>query len=257
MSSNKRNKAKNSTFLAPDILSRSQNWMQKVSSIRLSNIRVGQQITNLLADKDSNEGSTKSSSVDFFHPSFCKLMKTKSGGSLVFVGGKNGLRIWLCSSATKNLMECSTELLHDGDGYCLDLCFSDQISESIPLGEESVVVYLLQSLPGVGGHAIRVITLTGVFSAASSQQPLVNCNSSNDRQYEGSACAISCTKNFLLVSQSQTGSVILLHRHSLHKAGEIPSLGPNRPVVVASSSRWVGIQSKSLISLNNSYFICG
>lgn len=294
MASTKRTKAKpQSQFSAPDILGRSQNWIQKVSSIRLSNLRVGQHftdvgqhLTNMLAEnvssvKDSdvannisspptNSYSNTTAKNELFHPSFCKLLKTKHEGcSLIFVGGKSGLRIW--RTLGLNHAECSTDLIYASNGSdlnCIDLCFYEKSG-----GEDSttsssssagpVVVYLLLATDknnsnGGGGrrHMIRPLLISGDCSAHFSSvhfpqvTPLATLG---DQSYEGTANSISCTNHFLLVSQKSTGTVQLLDRHTLRRVGAVPSLGPLRPVVLAASARWIAIQSKisfHLISLS-------
>jgi hypothetical protein len=251
---------------APDILARSQNWVQKVSSIRLSNMRVGQHFTdvghhlsNMLADKDPTHSNIPSKHMrsDTFHPSFCKLLKTRAGGFLVFVGGnKSGVRIWLTSSCSHSQTEFSTSLLHDSpssDLACLDLCFAEEKDDSTA---GKVIVYLLlapsassrgSSRGSSGRHTIRPLTITGRFSASPHPHspPQVAPLPLGDQQYDGAASAITCTNRFLLVSHPRSGTVHLLCRSSLQKVGVVPSLGVHRPVVLAASARWMAIQSKS------------
>jgi hypothetical protein len=226
---------------APDILGKSQNWVQKVSSIRLSNMRVGQHLTNLLGDKDSNAQS-KNMLNDVFHPSFCKLLNIKHGGSVVFVGGKSGIRIWLTSSVSLSHTEYSTDLLYvseKDERPCIDVCFSEQVDHS---GVGCVVVYLLLSMDS-GRHMIRPLVIRGDFSSSSHLPTVVPLASLGDQHYDGTANGITCTKRYLMVSQTSTGSVHLLSRQTLRKVGTIPSLGPQRPVVIAASGRWIAIQT--------------
>ena len=275
MASTKRTKSKYQTpFSAPDILGRSQNWVQKVSSIRLSNIRVGQHftdvgqhLTNMLADKDTTTTNTNnqnphknSTKSDIFHPSFCKLLKLKhDGGSLIFVGGKRGVRIWRTHSLSHS--ECSTDLLYassETDQACFDLCFSEESRNHTSSSIVQVVIYLLLASDsnsgggegrGGSGHVIRSLHVTGEISSTSSfsSSSQLQVTPLGDQHYEGTANSIACTNRFLLVSQTSTGTVHLLSRCTLQRVGEVPSLGPHRAVVLAASARWIAIQSKTSV----------
>jgi hypothetical protein len=282
MSSTKCSKSRTQPITAPDVLGRSQNWVQKVSSIRMSNIRVGQHLTNLLGDKETTQ--QKHTSKDTFCPSFCKLLKLKHGrASLVFLGGESGVRIWLMAlMTTHSQSEYSTDLLYDSssssDGdvaSCVDLCFSQDDSPSPPPSSSNddngaasgdrITVYLLfalnrsssTSIAGTGTvseHLVRSLVVSGIYSSPS--LPLQVAEGGQCYQGQGAASSIFCTKLFLLVTQTSTGAVHILSRlmHSnrlLRKVGEVPnslnsSSSTKEPVVLAASTRWIAIQSKSI-----------
>lgn len=257
MATNNRPKFKSQ---APDILDRPLNWVQKVSSLRLSNIRVGQHftdvgqhLTNMLADKDavSDQSYKNSPSNDTsFYPSFCKLLKTKYGGSLIFVGGMSGAHIWVTSFALQKNSDYTTDFLYNWEERgCTDLCFSDQCDDFSLSSPGCVIVYLLlagnrKKGSSSASHSIRAVAITGDFSSVRSMQVSAPPALSANRHFEGSADAINCTDRFLLVSQTSTGSVQFLCRTTLQRLGVVPSLGPQQPVVLAASARWIAIQSE-------------
>lgn len=244
---------KSTSISAPDILGRSQNWLQKVSSIRVSNRRLGQHLTSFLGDKDSGSQAPKQKHLtnDVFSPLFCKVFKPKRDGYLVFLGGQQGVRIWWTSGHSKG--EFTTDLLYDStmeddELICVDVCFRQDSSHEAKL-------YLLSASSSQMNeykYAIRPLVVTDDAKNASTQLPQV-ARLADDHTFQGHAKHIHCTQHYLLVTLLNNGSVQIIDRHGWQLAGEVPSLGPRRPVVAASSSRWIAVQTpkESVSAMHN------
>jgi hypothetical protein len=210
---------------APDILGKSQNWVQKVSSIRLSNIRVGQHITSLLGDKDrpSNESQLVSS--------FVKLSRFRSD-AVVITGGVFGLRLWKTFFAPST-MDFSTELLFEFlDSPCIDGCFFNT--------SDSDAAFLLKSNEPQPHYVIRTVEIANTLHY-------------NERKFSGEAQIISSSNSHLFVGLSH-GVLRILDPVKLEPLVEIPSL-PYQRVVFATSPRWVAIESKYIICRRHMFIL--
>lgn len=200
---------------APDILGKSQNWVQKVSSIRLSNIRVGQHITSLLGDTD------KAPHDNIFVSSFIKLSRFR-GDSVVITGGTSGVRLWKTFFNTLT-MDFVTQLLFEWlDSACIDGCFFGKY--------DSNGAFLLKSEELPLQYVIRTVEIG-------------NNSHYNERKFSGDAQVISSSNSYLFIGLSH-GVLRILDPIGLEPLMEIPSL-PNQRVVFATSRRWVAIESTS------------
>mmetsp|Transcript_12967 Transcript_12967/g.19533 ORF Transcript_12967/g.19533 Transcript_12967/m.19533 type:complete len:889 (-) Transcript_12967:185-2851(-) len=203
---------------APDIFGKSQHWMEKVSSIRLSNIRLGQHLTSFLGDNEKPNLSDKS-----FRTSFTRLLHFGSD-VYVLVGGASGVRLWKSSVVSGTNNEFSTTLLREFvDMPCIDACFSHTQGDYITTG------LLMKGSSESPQHIIRTLSILS---------PTVMFN---ERDFYGEAQSISATRHYLLVSLP-TGFLRIVHTDTLEPVAEIPSI-PNSYVVSASSARWIAVQT--------------
>jgi hypothetical protein len=220
------NRPKNKSTTAPDILNKSQNWIQKVSSLRLSNIRVGYQLTSFIGNENKKENDHKDMKPqNIFVPLFVKIV-SYSDCYYVVLGGISGIRICQILEATSTTTDVTVELIYeDVNISCIDCCLYDpthsQLSFAIlfsgPKSEETT-------------HVIRIVVLDNPPRTLF------------EHEFEGVAEKIASTNSFLLVAISP-GSLRIFLGEKLHPITEIPSIYYT-PVVFATAPRWIAVQSK-------------
>ena len=216
---------KNKSTTAPDILNKSQNWIQKVSSLRLSNIRVGYQFTSFIGNEQKKENESKDIRLqDTFIPVFVKIV-TYADCYYVLLGGLYGIRICQILEATSTTTDVTVELIYEDTSVsCIDCCLYD------PTHSQLSFAILFSGSKDETTHVIRIV----VFE--NSPRTLF------EHEFEGVAQKIASTNSFLLVAISP-GSLRIFLGNKLHPITEIPSIY-HTPVVFATAPRWIAVQSK-------------
>jgi hypothetical protein len=202
---------KKKSQFAPDILAKSQGWMNMVSSLRVSNLRVGQHLTNILGEKDYNDTS------EIFYPLFSKVFELRDG-YVVVLGGVVGFRVWKLGTSG-NSDRTPTLLLETSDLRCIDAAHFS-----------SLFFLLLRREDRSPHHTIRSV-------------PFCSTSRKEEREFESDAIKISCVNKFLIVALS-SGSFNILTVDDLRHISTIPSY-VDGPLVFTTSPRWIAIQSKS------------
>jgi hypothetical protein len=241
-----RPKPKSST--APDILTKPQNWRQKVSSLRLSNIRVGYQLASLISEKEMK-------SQDLFIPSFVRVV-SHQGSYYILLGGITGIKIYQIIESNDVI---TIELIYeDLNLSCIDCCiynpchsslFSHSPSSSSTSSSASFSFALLfsNSKSHETTHFIRTVIVDQHLSPSPSPPssppslPLPS-RSGYEHQYEGIPEKIASTNSFLLVAVSP-GALRIFYGEQLHPITEIPSVY-HSPVIFATAPRWIAVQSE-------------
>jgi hypothetical protein len=220
------NRPKSKSTTAPDILSKSQNWMQKVSSLRLSNIRVGYQLTSLIGSENKKDNDHKDSKIqDTFVPLFVKIV-SYSDCYYIILGGVSGIRICQVHEATSTTTDVTVELIYEDISIsCIDCCLYDPTHSQL-----SFAILLSGEKRDDTTHVIRIVVLDNpprtVF----------------EHEFEGVAAKIASTNSFLLVAISP-GSLRIFFGEKLQPITEIPSIYYT-PVVFATAPRWIAVQSE-------------
>lgn len=210
------NRLKNKSTLAPDILGKSQNWIQKVSSLRLSNIRVGYQLTSLIGDKEMKIN-------DLFIPSFVKIVSYLNN-YYILLGGISGLRICRIIEASNN-SDISIELIYEDTNIsCIDCCVYDPTNSQLTFA----ILYSGQQSNNTYTHFIQTIFLDN------GPQTRVK------HEFEGVPEKISSTNSFLLVAVSP-GYLRVFYGENIRPITEIPSV-LYTPIVFAVAPRWIAVQ---------------
>ena len=203
---------------APDILGKSQNWVQKVSSLRVSNIRVGQHLTSLLGEKERLSGIVNDSA---FLCSFVKLSRFRCE-TFIIAGGISGLRLFK-SYFSSSTVDFTTELIFEFlDMKCLDGCFFGRSDAAAGL--------LMKSFDDNDPHYfIRTVDIN-------------NPSHFNERKFSGQAQSLSSSNAYLFVGLAQ-GLLRVFDPVGLEPVAEIPSV-PYASVIYATSPRWIAVESK-------------
>jgi hypothetical protein len=207
---------------ADDILDRNQNWMETLSTFRLSNIRVGQNISSLIwGDKRKVLNSDKPISFPSFAKVFCHSYSTYFIISL----GRN-IQLWKSPNTSEN--DATMELVFDYplNGHCIDSCKINS-----PTDSNLHIALLIKKMEYQSNYQHSVLTMD-------IKKEKIIC----EKEFFDDSKGVFATKHHIVVSLPH-GVLRLLHPTTLQPIGEISSI-PHRPVVFASSARWIAVQGK-------------
>eukprot|EP01041_Mallomonas_annulata_P007996 gene7996-16365_t len=210
---------------AKDILNH-QNISDKVASFRISNLKIGQNLTKLLSDQVHKVSEDIRSDETHFSPTFVRIDQMSPAVCFIFVGGPQYFRAWRTVSIDKS--KCITELiLNKSDDIQLDACISS-FDDNEPSFYNKNILLLSSSSQNSNDHNIQIRTCD------------INSKIKLQKNFIGTATNISSTK-YVIITALSNGIMQLLDIKTLTILSNISSIG-NNPVIFAVSHRWVAIQ---------------